>query len=98
MDHKDGNKSNNMLPNLHYVTRSVNMLLRNARRRVLGLPLTGPQHGEHNGQAKLTWDDAVEIRRLGAEGVIQREIAARFGVKREAVGKILRNERWTKPA
>lgn len=51
--------------------------------------------GERNPGAKLSAADVVEIRRLHGEGLLQREIAARFGVQRHAVGMILRGERWS---
>jgi hypothetical protein len=94
IDHIDGNKRNNVVSNLRYVTRSENMLARNERLRAAGLPLTGLQHGEHNPQAKLTKDQVSEIRRLYKEGMLQRELAEKFKVNRSAIGKIVRNERW----
>jgi DNA-binding CsgD family transcriptional regulator len=51
--------------------------------------------GEGNGVAKLTEREVIEIRRAGARGESQREIAARFGVSKPAIGHILRRESWT---
>jgi len=51
--------------------------------------------GERNRQAKLTSTDVALIRRLSAEGLTQERIAARVGVRREAIGKIQRGERWS---
>jgi len=36
-----------------------------------------------------------EIRRLRADGMTQQAIADMFEVNREAIGKIVRRERWT---
>lgn len=49
--------------------------------------------GQSTGTAKLHEADVLEIRRLGGT-LLQREIAARFGVSREAVGEILRGKTW----
>jgi len=96
VDHRDGDKENNLVSNLRYVTRSENMLARNERLRTAGLPLSGLQHGEHNPQAVLTWKKVAEIRAFAAEGMPQRSIAEIFGVRRETIGKIIRGERWAK--
>lgn len=50
--------------------------------------------GERNPSAKLSAADVIAIRRLRSEGLLQREIAARFNVQRHAIGKILRGDRW----
>lgn len=94
VDHIDGDRTNNMLSNLRYLTRSGNILARNERMRSFGLPVHGEQHGENNPRAKLTGQQVENIRALGAQGVMHEKIAGIFGVGREAVGKILRNERW----
>lgn len=46
-------------------------------------------------RASLSWDDVVEIRRRAARRTPQRVLASEFGVSREAISKIVRNERWT---
>jgi hypothetical protein len=51
--------------------------------------------GETNGQAKLTATDVLEIRRLAADGMMQKEIAARFGVGPGAVSSIVRGKNWS---
>jgi hypothetical protein len=49
--------------------------------------------GSRNGQAKLTEDDVIAIRKLlGHE--TQRKIANRFGVSRVTVSDIARGRRW----
>lgn len=50
--------------------------------------------GESAGGAKLTADQVREIRALAEHGVVQREIAARFGVSDRAVGKIVHRQTW----
>lgn len=52
-----------------------------------------PIVGEHNPQAKLTWDQVNEMRNI-APGKSLRELSERFGVSRMAVSKILRHQTW----
>lgn len=54
----------------------------------------GPR-GQRNGRAKLTEQDAAEIRRLyAAGGVSQRILGERFGVDRKVVFDILHGRLW----
>jgi predicted DNA-binding protein (UPF0251 family) len=50
--------------------------------------------GEEHCHAKLTEDDVREIRQLVGAGLLQREIAKRFGVHRSVVAKIVNRTRW----
>lgn len=51
--------------------------------------------GERSGNAKLTADTVLEIRRLYANGgKSQQVIADMFNISRENVGLIVRNKRW----
>ncbi len=53
------------------------------------------QWGERMYAAKLTDEAVRRIRRMYATGHwFQHELASIFGVQREAIGKIIRNERW----
>jgi hypothetical protein len=45
--------------------------------------------GERHQNAKLTWADVCEVRRLYADGLLQRQIAERFGVTQPLVSMIL---------
>lgn len=55
------------------------------------------QLGEKNGAAKLTSVDVECIRVLGAKGVLQKTIAARFGVSRSRISEILSGKSWPHP-
>lgn len=56
---------------------------------------TGPGRGEDHHATRLTWEDVWEIRRRYERGTIsQKELASEFGVSRESIGHIVRNERW----
>ena len=55
----------------------------------------GPQAGEDNFHAKLTWHDVDRIRSLYAGGgLVQQEIGDMFGINQRTVSKIVRGERW----
>lgn len=51
--------------------------------------------GESNAQAKLTEPDVIAIRALRKDGMLQYEIAERFGISRANVGYIVRRKTWT---
>ena len=57
-----------------------------------------PEHirrGEQCRQAVLTVEDVIAIRqRYATEQITQAALAAEYGVRREAIGKIIRRERW----
>lgn len=50
--------------------------------------------GERGGQSKLTESDVREIRRLHGEGMLQRDIAAQYGVSKQAISHIVRRTTW----
>jgi len=92
INHKDGNKANNHISNLEYVTPSENC--KHAYR--IGL---ADERGERNPNHKLKEKDIPQIRKLLDEGVLsQREIGRRYGVTRGAIKciKIGRNWGWLK--
>ena len=93
INHKNGVKSDNRLVNLEVCTKSENI---RHRFRVLHHPAPNfPSPGVLNGSAKLTEDDIRAIRKLGAEGVFQKEIGLRFGISQVMSGKIVRRDNWS---
>lgn len=50
--------------------------------------------GEKNPMAKIDSAMAQAIRIWARTGLLQKKIAAKFGISREAVGTIVRGERW----
>lgn len=50
--------------------------------------------GENNPRAKLTAHDVELIRELAAGGMLHRDIADKFEIKSDTVGRIVRFERW----
>ena len=69
VNHKDGDKHNNHVDNLEWVTASSNKL------HALSTGLIGI-----NPNRKLTPDQVQEIRQLLARGTLQKQIASRYGV------------------
>jgi hypothetical protein len=91
INHIDGNKFNNMISNLEWVTRSENNI--HAFKKGLRLGV----RGEKNTQHKITEKDVIEIRKM--RGIkSQREIGKIFGLSHSHVGKIQRNQKWTEVA
>lgn len=91
VNHKDGQRSNNALSNLEYVTCSENHKHAYA---VLGRKKTITK-GEKNGRAKLNIAQVEEIRRMYARGGIsQQKIADQYGVNQTMIGFIVRKANW----
>jgi DNA-binding NarL/FixJ family response regulator len=93
VNHKDGNKSNNFIGNLEWVTNSEN--LRHAR-EVLKKRF-GAHDGEKHHNAKLDEARVREIRALLAMGMSQYAIAAQFGVSRGSISDIHLGRTWREP-
>lgn len=87
VNHIDGNKLNNALHNLEYVTNYQNAM---HAIEVLGKH----KRGENNGRARLTESDIREIRRLASEKVTHREIGLRFGIGPKYVNRITSRHLW----
>ena len=85
VNHKDGNKLNNKISNLEYVTRAGNAKHAHAT----GLIQAG---GESNGRAKVTEDLVREIR--SREGECTKQLAKEFGISRSNVYAIINRETW----
>lgn len=88
VNHLDGNKANAAASNLEWSTSSANKL--HAYR--CGLSRAD---GEHNGQAKLTWDCVNEIRArsIGRRGE-QAELARKYGVSAATIRDVIHRRTW----
>lgn len=76
---------------LHLGTRSDNHREMVERERL--------SHGEDHPDSELTESEVVEIReRYVSEGVTQQELADEYGVIRQAVGRIVRGDNWSRAA
>ena len=87
VNHKDGDKTNNRLDNLEYVTPSENML------HAFSIGLIS-HRGEKNSNIKLTEKDVYKVRRLLAEGHTLSSIAFSFNVSKSCIGGISAGNNW----
>lgn len=85
-NHKNGDKTDNSVENLEYVTSSQN---KEHARDTLGL-----NRGSNALHSKISERQAREIRRLAAQRVGYPSIARRFGVTRSTVCDIHRRRTW----
>ena len=84
--HLDGDALNDALQNLQWCTRTAN----HAHKKLHGTI----NAGERCPRAKLTASQVAEIRALLAAGETHAAIAARYGVKKVAIGYINRGITW----
>jgi hypothetical protein len=91
VNHIDGNKDNNNLLNLEYVSHLENM----QHAYSTGLVINRDISGENNLKAKLKKEDVTEIRRLYSIGNIRQvDLAKMFGVDQTQISCIVLNKFW----
>ncbi len=86
VNHKDGNKLNNHIKNLEWVTSSGNKI----HAHDLGL---SKHYGENHEYAKLTEKDVILIRKL-AKGDNDTALGLLFGVHRRTINDVRRGKTW----
>ena len=93
VNHIDGDKTNNTLGNLEYVTRSQN--IRHAR-DVLGYPdpFGDSRVGENNGKAVINEDTVRQIRRMFSDGMRVYEIAKSLSLSWDIVSRVAKRKNW----
>lgn len=101
VNHIDGNKQNNDISNLEYVSRGDNTRLAWAN----GLCPTGEKHGRYTSPdrtargekvstSKLNTDDVLAIRNLRNAGIKLKEIAYKYGISTSQAWNIVSNSQW----
>ena len=88
VNHKDGDKLNNLLDNLEWVTKKENA------QHAQATGLSYEPKGEDNGRALLTEKEVLEIYNRLASGASNSELADEYGVSRDVVAKIKSRKSW----
>jgi hypothetical protein len=90
INHINGDKLDNAVENLEYVTRSENA------RHAIKLGLWTVKRGQTNGHSKLTNEQVIAIRsRYASESISQTDLAKEYSVDRTLIGLIVRRKVWT---
>lgn len=87
VNHIDGDKHNNNLSNLEYVTYGEN----NTHAKRLGL---NKNIGETSHYAKLTEAEAIQLIKEYRAGATAKEMAAKYGIGAQTVYAIVNGRRW----
>ena len=93
INHKDGNRLNNRIENLEWVSSKENK----SHARKIGLYKNlgkNPARGEKNGLAKLSKENVQEIRKRIETGERQNILASEFGVGTSAINSIVQFKTW----
>lgn len=90
VNHKDGDKQNNRIGNLEWVTASEN--IRHAFEVGLKNAPSMRRYGEKNSHCKLTDTEVGLIRHMRNSGKTYEELSVIFGVGKSQIGRIVRNE------
>ena len=87
-NHKDGNRKNNRVENLEWVTASQNV------RHSIDVLGVQRARGERSSLSKLTEIQVREIKRFLKEGLTQKEIAKRYDVTQRTISAIAIGLTW----
>lgn len=88
VNHIDGNKENNSIDNLEWVTNSENDI------HAFEIGLRSTRKGVDCNFAKLTEEKVLSIRDMKKKGVTQRNIAQIFNVSEGNISQIVNRKRW----
>lgn len=88
VNHKDGNKKNNHISNLEYVTQKEN--IHHAWKMGLG----NPAHGGKHYLSKITEEDVRVIRHKSKQGIAHKELAKRYNMSQGNMSHIILGDTW----
>jgi hypothetical protein len=93
VNHNDGNKWNNNLSNLEWMTKSENRL---HAIHVLGVKITlpPPKYGEDHPNSKLTEQEVRAIREGRKSGLSYVKLGKRYGVDQSTIAQIVKRKTW----
>lgn len=92
VNHKDGDKSNNRLDNLEWLSYADNN--KHAYATGLKIPFEGIK-GETNNKSKLTTEQVNEIRKIySTKGISQKKIGDIYNVKQSTIYNIVNRVTW----
>lgn len=87
VNHKDGDKTNNCLSNLEYVTCSEN------HKHAYSIGQKN-QKGSLNNTSRANEEKVIDIRKRAENGETQQSIADDYGMAQATIGAIVRRETW----
>jgi len=91
VNHIDGNKSNNHVSNLEWISQSSNVQHAYDKGLKVGIGARGETHGD----SKLTVNQVLEIReRKRTENISNVKLSKDYPVGEKQIGAIIRREKW----
>lgn len=89
VNHKDHNKANNSIDNLEWCTHAENIQYdwSSGRRKPAN-------HGETNGNSKVTLSQVLRMRDMWRNGAQQIELSELFGISQPTVSQIVLGKTW----
>ena len=84
--HLNGNRTDNRIENLAWVTAKENMRHRDEHNTTL--------HGVDHHSVKLNPEKVIQIRNLHSQGLSMAELGRMFGVNETSIGKIIKRKTW----